>query len=252
MMRKKIYLVLLFLSLFFLTSFSNPVDKFIKDVKKEVSNSVKNTSSKKIKESIIYINDNYNKKIDKNFVYHTLLLEKLCDNAYLENSKIQRLSQAAYEYMFRQSKGNTKELEESLAAVNEDLDNEVNTFYEAYQRSALVTSYLSKAKTKLLVEAEEKGFVNINKINKALDYIRDYYDNGFKNNEVTEYICYYSLYLEKIGNKISKSNDITKLGKAVKKYMQEGRERSLKEIEDLLNKVNSNRDALIGELVSNN
>ena len=176
----------------------------------------------------------------------------MCDNTYLENSKIQRLSQAAYEYMFRQSKGNTKELEESLAAVNEDLDNEVNTFYEAYQRSVLVTSYLSKAKTKLLVEAEEKGFVNINKINKALDYIRDYYDNGFKNNEVTEYICYYSLYLEKIGNKIGKNNDITKLGKTVKKYMQEGRERSLKEIEDLLNKVNSNRDALIGELVNNN
>ena len=71
MMRKKIYLVLLLLSLLFLTACSNPVDKFIKDVKKEVSNSIKNTSSKKIKESILYINDNYQKKIDKNFVYHT-------------------------------------------------------------------------------------------------------------------------------------------------------------------------------------
>ena len=64
-MRKKMYLVLLILSLFFLSACSSPVDKFIKDVKKEVGNSIKNTSSKKIKESILYINDNYQKKIDK-------------------------------------------------------------------------------------------------------------------------------------------------------------------------------------------
>ncbi len=252
-MKRKIKIVLLIIGLLFITACDNPIDNFVKDVKKEINSGIKNTSEDKIKESINYISKHYDKKINKKFVYHTLLLNKLCDNSYLEDTNIGRLADASYEYMFRQSKGNKKELEESIEIVNENLDQEVTDFYNYYQRSVMVSAYLATAKTKLLVEVDENNFINSNKINKAIDYINNYYDNSFKNNEITDSICYYSMYLEKIGSKNKKNNNnIVKLGISMKKYLQEGKESQLIEVKKLIDEVSNNKEALIGELVSSN
>ena len=249
-MNKKYMIVVLLVALVFLVGCENKVDSMIKNTKKDVTNSIKSTSKEKIKESIEYIHDNYEKKINKNFVYHTLLLKKLCDNTYLNDSKVKRLAEASYEYMFRQSKGNKKELEESLDKVYENLDDEVNNFYVLYQRLAVVEGYLTKAKTKLLIEAEEKGFITNSKIDKAIEYIQNYYDNAFKNNEVIERLSYYSMYLEKIGSKVKKDNNIVKLGTAMKKYLQNGEDKKKEEISSLLIDIANNKEALIGELIA--
>ena len=249
-MEKKYKIVILLLAVLLLVGCDNKIDSMIKNTKKDITSNIKSTSSKKVKESIEYIHDNYEKKINKEFVYHTMLLKKLCDNSYLNESKIKILSDAAYEYMFRQSKGNKKELEESLAAVYEDLDKEVEDFYNLYQRIVIVDGYLAKAKTELLVQAEEKDYITYDKINKAIGYIQDYYRETFKNNEVIERMSYYSMYLEKIGSKINKKNSIVSLGVTTRKYLQSGKDNRLEEINNLLDEINSNKEGLINELVS--
>lgn len=249
-MKKKNKIILLLVVLMFLVGCNNKVDNFMKDVKKDVTSSIKNTSKGQISKSVKYIHDHYEKKIDKDFVYHTLLLKKLCDNSYMKESKMKRLAEAAYEYMFRQSKGNKKELEDSLSVVYDNLDEEVNEFYLLYKRLAVVEGYLAKAKTKLLVEEEEKDFISVNKINQAINYIRDYYDNAIKNNETIERLGYYSMYLERIGAKSKKENDIVKLGKNMKKYLQDGDEKKLEEINDILKKIEESKEIFIGELIT--
>lgn len=249
MMNKKFLIIVL--CMFFLTSCNNKIDNFVKDTKKEVTNSIKNTSKEKITKSIKYINDNYEKKIDKNFVYNTLLLKKLCDNTYLKDNKIKRVAEASYEYMFRQSKGNKKELKDSLDGLYKNFDDEVNNFYLMYQRLAIVDGYLAKAKTKLIIEAEEKDFISNKKINIAIDYIRDYYDNAFKNNEVIERLGYYSMYLEKIGDKTKIDNSIISLGKTMKKYLQNGKDRDFEKVKELLDEVSNNRNSLVEEISAN-
>ncbi len=251
-MSKKIKLLIIVLSMFFITACNNPVDKFVKDVKKEVTSSIKSTSKESVKESIKYIHDNYEKKISKKFVYHTLVLRKLCDNSYFADNKIKRLADASYEYMFRQSKGNKKELEDSLDEVYENLDDEVEEFYNLYQRLAIVEGYLAKAKTKLIIESEEKDFITNKKVVKAIDYTRDYYNEAFKNNEIIERLSYYSMYLETVGRKVNNNNSVVKLGNEMKKYLQEGTESRIEKIEKLLEEIENNKDALIGEFIKNN
>ena len=249
-MRRNGKVILLLIMVIILVGCNNKIDTFVKEVKKDVTSNIKNASKEKITKSVKYIHDNYEGKIGKEFVYHTMLLKKLCDNNYMKDSKMARLAEAAYEYMFRQSKGNKKELEESLDAVYDNLDEEVEVFYIMYKRMAVVDSYLAKAKTKLLVEEEEKDFVTSKKIIKAIEYIRDYYDDAFKNNEVIERLGYYSMYLERVGSKTKKDNVITELGTSMKKYLQKGEEKKLEEIKNKLAKIEENRDGLIEELVN--
>ena len=249
-MKKKFKILFLIIAMFFVVACDNKIDSLVKDTKKEVASNIENTSKEKIKESIQYIHDNYEKKISKKYVYHTILLKRLCDNSHLSESKIKRLADASYEYMFSQSVGNKKELKESINIVYDNLDKEIDNFYTIYQRLIVVEGYLAKAKTKLLVEADEKDFISNNNIVKAIDYIQDYYDNAFKNNEVIERLCYYSMYLEQVGNKVKKQNSITNLGKSMKKHMQSGEVKKTEDITKLLNDIKNNREALIGELMA--
>ncbi len=243
--------ILVIMIVFNLVGCKNPVTGFLEEAKKEVGNSIESLSKDSVKKSINYIGKNYKKKISKKYVYHTVLLNRVCSNKYIKKQNICNMASAAYEYMLRQSKGNKKELEDSFNIVNKKLDKELDEFYEIYQRYVVVNGYLSKAKTKLLVERDETDFITTKKLEKAITYISNNYDNVFRNNEVTDNICYYSLYLENVGQKVKKNNKIVELGKKTKKYLQELNEKDKEVIKKILEDIDSNKDNLMAQLLNN-
>ena len=141
---------------------------------------------------------------------------------------------------------------DDLICCIENLDDEVEEFYNLYQRLAIVEGYLAKAKTKLIIESEEKDFITNKKVVKAIDYTRDYYNEAFKNNEIIERLSYYSMYLETVGRKVNNNNSVVKLGNEMKKYLQEGTESRIEKIEKLLEEIENNKDVLIGEFIKSN
>jgi hypothetical protein len=252
-MKKIIKCTVILLSIFLLLGCKVNVDKFIEEENKNVEKYVaKKTkiSKKKISESIDYILDNYNKKINSEYVYHTLLLKNITNNNYLKDSKIYELARTSDEYMLDQSDKNKQKLETTAEYIKKKEKDIVDEFYTSYENYYNSVINLTEAKTKLLVEIETKGAINAKKINKAIDFILLNYKNPFKNEEVLEKTIYYAMYLDTCGTKNRVSNEVIDLGKYMKKYIQELDESYIDKITTLKIKIKPNKDSLVNQIVN--
>jgi len=242
-MKKKIILTIVLTLL--LVGCTNPINNMIDETKskinKEVSK-VENIGKDKIKEHVTYILEHYNSKVDKDYVYNVMILKELTKNSYFEDNNIKLLSDRAYNYMLIKSKTNKNDLETIVEIVKKDTDKEVDEFYNLYKQRVVINSFFAKAKTKLLNESKSKDYINKNKIKEAIKYIKSNYKNSYKNNEIMEHICYYSYYLDNINTKYKVKNNITELGNKTKNYLLNNNKKVLKDIEDIINKIEEGKE----------
>lgn len=252
-MRKIFKYTLIILCLFLLVGCKVNVDNLVKEGSKKAEkyvNDKEKISKKKVTESIDYVLNNYDKKINGDFVYHTLLLVNMTNNNYLRDTKIYELANQSNDYILSQTDKTKQKLETTAEYIKKKENDIVNDFYKKYENYFNSVKELSEAKTKLLVEIETKGAINAKKINKAVDYILLNYKNPFKNEEVLEKTIYYATYLDTAGTKNQVNNNIIELGKYMRKYIMELDKKYLDKITELKPKIKQNKDSLIDQIVN--
>ncbi len=251
---KKIYkTTLIILISFVLIGCNNKIDNLITEGKEKVNKEIKKVDSlskNKIEESINYVIENYDKKVNKDLIYHITLLKTISNNNYVKTSKIKELADLADEYIIKKKEESKSKLSKTIKEIKDNKDNIIDDFYDNYKKYLEISTDFTKSKTKLIVEMETKESITIKKLNKSIDYIFNNYKYPLRNKETTEKTIYYSMYLDTIGTKYKIDNDIIKLGTNMKKYIQEQDNKYITEIESLKDKINSNREALINEILA--
>ncbi len=247
---KKIIILLLFITLLTGCNKKNN-DNLIKETQAIVEKEIKKMNiynKKTVKESINYILDNYDKKINKDYIYHSTLLYNIANNKYVKNNPISDLANNIYNYI--NGKIEKIELKSLVKKIKKDKNKLIDDFYTNYERNININKYLTDTKTKLITELQTKEAVTTKKVKKAIDYLLLNYKNPFKNTESLEKSIYYSMYLDTIATKYKVENDLIKYARFTKKYIQEYNEKYIKEIEKIKDNVEKNKDQLVEEIIN--
>ncbi len=246
-------IIILLLSVGMLVGCNTAIDKLIDETKTKVTKELKNVEDigkDKVKKSIKYIMNNYTKKIDQDFIYNTLVLKTVTANNSLKGNIVKELADTAYEYMMKQSSDNKEKLEKVINNIDDDLDAVVDEFYDIYKNSVVVNTYFAKAKTQIVRMRNTNNFINKDSIKREISIIISNYKNYYRDDEVIEKISYSVMYLDDIGTRYGVDNNIIKLARYTKKYMQENDSKYLEEINKILKDTKNNMDQYIEEIIN--
>ena len=250
---KKIIILLVLLISILLVPGCKKIDNLIEDGQSKVNDYIKETkdiSKETITESVDYILKKFDKKINKEYIYHATLLNTISKNNFVKDCKITELASNAYNYILDKTEDNKDKLEDIVREVKKDKDKLIDDFYNKYKNYIESNAKLVASKTKLIVELREKDSINSKKINKAIDYILLHYKKPFANEEVLDKCIYYSMYLDTIGTKKGIDNDVIKIGKNMKKYIQEQNDKYISKIDEIKDNVNTNKNTLVEEIIN--
>ena len=244
--------VLLVLLVFLLVGCTNPIEKMIDDAKNKVKEEMKNVSDigvDKIKKSVKYIINNHSKKVDNDFIYNTLIIRTITSSSNFKDNKIKIMADKAYEYILKQSDENKDALEKIINSIDDNIDKEIDSFYQIYKNSVVVNTYFSKAKAKLIKMKNTLNFINKDSIKNEINCIIKNYKNYYRDEEVIEKITYSVMYIEYIANNYKIDNNVTKLVSYLKKYMQENDSKYLDSFNAIISDVKGNIDNYIQEMM---
>lgn len=229
-------------------------EKVYKKAESNIVNKLKDTENvteKEIEKAIKYIENNYEKikKDDNNyqeFLEYAIYLEKVGNNA---DSEIADLGKTAKEYMNNFKSKNKKEIGTLLEKINKNREEKVKDFYNTYHKNVTIKKELEKAHKKIEKEAKEVNFASEEKINKALEYIIDNYENPLKNSEVSEKFAYYLEYIDEVGERInSQDQKVVEIVRKIKKNILNSK--TDEEIKQGIEEISKQKDEYIKNLVS--
>lgn len=244
-MKKRLYILLIF-SLLFITACTSK-----EEIKEEISNKVNTTisditniSEENIKESYLYITENYlnykDKEVYKELQYHIKYLQSL--GTYSKDNELTHFANNTSTYIEKPNKTNKQEVTKNINKISGNEENIIKEIYNNYLKLKVVKTIIEEQTPIVEGDVNDKNMTTISNITKAFDYINNHYQNPFKNDEILEKTIYYSIYLNKLG---SSKNDITKLGQSMIKYLSTLDENEKDEVVKILSSINKNQDSKI-------
>ena len=255
-MKKKLIIILLIM-ITIITGCSNKkeeVQKKASDKVNIITTDITNITEKDIKDSYIYIRDNYkNYKDDKVYeklIYNVEYLKLL--GKYSKDNKLITLATKVETYLNKPNKKNKEEVAILLNNIDGEEDKIINEIYTNYLTLNTVKRIIEEQT--LIVEGDinDKNLVTKDYINKAVTYLSNHLQKPFKNDEVLEKTIYYSLFLSKLGNK---DNDITILSTYILEYINtldtEYQEKAITLIATINKNQNKYVDTYYNEIESN-
>ena len=244
-MKKRI--IILLIILIFLTSGCNNKEKIEETTTTKVNTTISditNITPDHIKESYIYIKDNYQnyKKDDiyENLLYHIKYLEEL--GKYSKENELTILADNVSNYLKKSNKENKQKIIKIIEEIEEDEENIIKEIYNNYLKLKTIKEIVEKQT--LIVEGDlnDKNLKTVSNINKAIDYLSKHGQNPFKNDEILEKSIYYSMFLSNQGKK---ENNITKLGQKMYNYITTLDEKEKDEFTTILNSINKNQQSQV-------
>lgn len=243
---KKRLIILLVISLLFITACTNK-----EEIKKEATNKVNTTiaditniSEETIKESYLYIIENYqnhkDKEVYEKLQYHIKYLQSL--GTYSKDNELTILSNNISTYIEKSNKTNKQKVTKSINKISGNEETIIKEIYNNYLKLKVVKTIIEEQTPIAQGDVNDKNMTTITNITKAFEYINKHSQNPFKNDEVLEKTIYYSIYLSKLG---SSENDITKLGQSMIKYLSTLDESEKDEVIKLLSSITKNQDSKI-------
>lgn len=243
---KKRLIIILVISLLLITGCN---DK--EEIKEEASNKVNTTisditniSQESIKESYLYLKDNYqnykDKKVYENLLYHIKYLQSL--GSYSPNNELTKLADNTFNYLEKSNKSNKQYVTKSINSISGKEEQIINEIYENYLKLKVVKDIIKEQTPIAEGDINDKNMTTIANVTKSFEYLSKHSQNPFKNDEILEKTIYYSLYLSKLG---TPENDITKLGQYMIKYLNTLDEKEKDKTIKLLNSIKKNQDSKI-------
>lgn len=255
-MKKKILIILLII-ITITTGCTNKKEEIKEQTIKEVQTLIKditNITEKEIKESYLYLKDNYkNYKDDQVYeklIYHIEYLKSLGE--YSKDNKITNLATKIETYLDKPNSQNKEAVAILLNNIDGEEDKIINELYTNYLTLNTIKRIIEEQTPIVEGDTNDKNMVTKENITKAIDYLSNHIQNPLKNDEILEKTIYYTLFLNKLGNK---NNDITKLSNYILEYLNtldtEHQEKAI----NLLSSINKNKtnyiDTYYNELGSN-
>ncbi len=203
---------------------------------------ITNINEQQIKESYIYIRDNYEKqddeKIYESLLYHVKYLQSL--GKYSKKNDLTILANKTSNYLKKDNTKNKKEVKKMLSIIDGDEEELIKEIYDNYLKLNIVKKIMNQQTKIATSDAKDKNMITETNINKALNYLNKHSQNPFKNDEVLEKTIYYSLYLKKLGKK---DNDITKSAQYMINYLSTLKVKEKQEAITLLNNIAKNQSS---------
>ena len=248
-MKKKLFIILL-ITVFLLTGCKNEHEESLKKQEDLVSENLKelsNISIEKIKENYNCIKNNYNKiSDDKTFervAYSTKYIQKI--GVYESDNELEILADNTTKYLKNQNDKNLEEVKKSLSRI-EGKENELfNEIYTSFMKNEIVGKLIDQKRDLVSADLNDKNVPTLENIKIYYNYIENHLSEPFKNNEVIEYLVYYSLYFKE-----SKTNNkLTDLGTKTLSYLQTLDSKTLSEINNLIYEINDNKNSIINDFI---
>ena len=249
-MKKKLLIILL-ISIFFLTGCKNKQEESLKkqeDTVREELKDINNISINKLRENYEYLKNNYEKINDKDtftkVAYSVKFIQSI--GVFEEKNELEILADNATKYLKKNNKENLENLKKSFNRVDGKEEVLFAELYNSYMKNEVVKNLIISKKELVEADINDKNILREETINSYYAYIENHINKPFANNEIIEYLVYYSLYF-----KDNKTDTLlTKLGISTIDYLQTLDNEKLIEIQDLIRDINKNPKSVINSFIN--
>ncbi len=244
---KIFYIVLAILMLLLLSGCENKKEQTYQETQSKISETIvniENVTEEKIKESYLYIKNNYQNTTSKDT--NQKLMEK---TSYLElvtknnrNSKLYELATKNKEYLTTSKKDLISEIKKILNSIENNEDKIINEAFVNYHKAITIEKIIKTQTIKASADANDKNMITKTNIKNAIMYLTNNIANPLKNDEILEKTIYYSLFLSNLSKNDS---ELKNLGDKSLSYIKTLDQNELNDLMNLINKINKNQDKIV-------
>ena len=237
---KKLIIILL-IPILFLTGCKDKTNEMFIDqeekVKEEIKD-IKNVTEDKIRESYLFLKNNYD-SISKNNKTELVYSAKYIQTIGLkEENELVKLADLMLIYIKDNSKDNFEALEVAFKNVEQHEDKLITDLYNSYMIDNLVKEVIQRKQEEVIADLKDSSLLTAKNIKNGLNYIEKNIEKPFKNEEVLDNLVYYGLYF----SGIKKSSNIKKIGTNTIEYLKTLDLNKLEDVQNGLATLNKDKE----------
>lgn len=248
-----ILILILIILIVILSNSTKKVDEIYKEQETKVSKEImdlSNITQDNIKKNINDIKENY-KQINKKdslekVIYSITYLEKLLNK--ISDNDLKELVTITKEYIETNSKENKDKITSYFNKIENQEDELIENLYNEYNTTTILEKTLNSNNKLVIADLNDPNMINEETINRAIDYIKIYYKEPYKNDEIINKITYYSIYLSSLSNE---TNEISTLGVVTLNYLQTLSKEDKDAIEKQISIIKDNQESMVKDLLNN-
>lgn len=234
---KKIILLILTLTLFFLTGCGKNSSLDVSSLEEDVKTNLQEVSNVSKEDISLYLDVLISDYEDEDEVlYAAIYIQNV--SAYLDNDNLNNFANEVISYL----NGEDVSLDSYIEDIKNNKGEYVQMIYTSYHTKYTFKELFSNSNLQVIADTLDDSKKNYETIDKAISYIESYLDNPLLNNETSTKITYYSLFLS-----LMEGESISKLGNDTKEYLLSLDSDKKIEVNDDLESINKNREKYINE-----
>lgn len=234
-------IILLLIPILFLTGCKDKTNEmFIEQeekVKEEIKD-IKNVTEDKIRESYLFLKNNYDSITKDNkteLVYSAKYIQTI---GLKEENDLVKLADLTLIYVKDNNKDNFEALEVAFKNVEQHEDKLITDLYNSYMIDNLVKEVIQRKQEEVIADLKDPSLLTAKNIKNGLNYIEKNIEKPFKNEEVLDNLVYYGLYF----SGIKKSSNIKKIGTNTIDYLKTLDLNKLEDVQNGLATLNKDKE----------